>query len=106
MATAFSEVADTAEEVATEQRQVAREARSLDRQQRRGASWTQLTAGRSFGDVFALLASSIKQLLSVTTLLRSAVVTALMREGMSLRQIATRLGVSHQRLSAIRRQRR
>ena len=106
MATAFTEVADIAEGVAAEQKQLARDARALDRQQRRGASWRQLTADRSLRNLFDLLASSTKQLLEVTGLLRTAAVTALAHEGMSLRQIASRLGVSHQRLSAIRRRRR
>jgi hypothetical protein len=67
--------------------------------------WSRLLDGESASDVFDLLAVNVRRLVAVSGMLRGAIVEVLADEGFSMRQAAKRLGVSHQRISALRRRR-
>ncbi len=102
MATALLELAEAAEETARDQQKVARRARTLDRERGRGVPWSQLLERGSLSGLLDLLAASAARILDATGKLRRVVVGSLGVEGLSTRQIAKLLGVSHQRISALR----
>jgi predicted transcriptional regulator len=97
----LEEVATTADGVAYQQRQVASEARAMQRLRRRGLSWAQVLDAQRPPGVFALLRASGRGVTHVASLLSRAVALGLTEEGWSQRWIAARLGVTHQRVSAI-----
>lgn len=101
MSSALEEVAATADEVAHEQRQVAHGARAMQRRRDRGWSWATILDSEAAPGVIALLRSSARRLASATGRLAQALVNGLSGEGESRRQIARRLGVTHQRISAM-----
>ena len=96
---ALDDIAGTADEVATEQRAVARKLRAMKRQLDRGWSWRRVTD--ESGDVLGTLRESAKRLVGATGTLAATLAKGLAREGESRRGIAARLGVSHQRVSAL-----
>jgi len=51
--------------------------------------------------VVVLLGSSLRRLSETSSRVRGAVAAALVKEGLSTRQIAAHLGVTHQRISAM-----
>ncbi|MGI8808588.1 MAG: hypothetical protein ACR2KK_12225 [Acidimicrobiales bacterium] len=105
MATALLDLAEAAEETARDQQKVARRARALDRERGRGVSWAQLLERGSLSGLLDLLAASATRILDTTGNLRRVIVDSLGDEGLSTRQIARWMGVSHQRISALRNRR-
>ena len=101
MSSALEDVAKAAEEVSEEQQDIARRARSLEEKRANGASWASLldsSEGRGFGD---LLRRSARRATGAASRFTAALAHGLSAEGESRRKIASRLGVTHQRVSAI-----
>ena len=101
MGSALEEVAKAADEVSDEQRHIAQRARSLEEKRASGWSWSSLldtAEGRGFGD---LLRRSARRATGAASKFTAALAHELSVEGESRRRIAGRLGVTHQRVSAI-----
>ena len=99
---AFLEVvADTAEEVAADQAEVANQARSMQEARNRGASWSELVDGQGGIRLLDRLRSTGRKLAAATGRLSLGLAEGLRSEGLSHRAIARRLGVTHQRVSAL-----
>lgn len=102
IASTLERAADAAEESASEQQQAADVAREAARG-RRLDDWPvegpQLTGAVRL--VLNLLGSSAERLAGAVGGLRREWAAALAEEGVSIRQIGERLGVSHQRVSAL-----
>ena len=98
---ALDEVADAADETALDQQRLARRARSMSRQRRLGWSWEQILERERQPGLLVLLTRSARRLNEVSGQFRPALAKALDDEGLSTRQIAKRLGVTHQRISAM-----
>jgi hypothetical protein len=94
-------VAEAADEVADEQRQVARQARSMQDRRDRGVSWAKILDEDPSPTLLARLRRSCIRLGEATGRASRTVAAGLNLEGESLRKIARRLGVSHQRVSAM-----
>jgi DNA-binding NarL/FixJ family response regulator len=94
-------VAEAADEVADEQRHVAQQARSMQRRRDRGVPWARILDEEPSPTLLARLRRSGKRLTEAASRASRTLVGGLMLEGESRRQIARRLGVSHQRVSAI-----
>jgi transcriptional regulator of aromatic amino acid metabolism len=101
MSVALGALAASAEQTAIEQRQVAASARVLRRQREEGRSWSSILAQGEHPSLVHLLSASLRRLTETSGRFRAAVAIALAREGLSTRQIASRLGVTHQRVSAM-----
>jgi CRP-like cAMP-binding protein len=101
MSTALEDVATAADEVADDQRRVARRARAMQRQRDRGWSWAKILDREAEPGLLGLLRSSGRRLAESVALLAQALARGLTGEGESRRQIARRLGVTHQRISAM-----
>lgn len=101
MSAALEDVAAAAEEVAAEQRQVARRARAMQRQRDRGWSWAQILDREEPPPILEMLRASGRHLSGATRRLAQTLAGGLSAEGASRRQIARRLAVTHQRVSAI-----
>lgn len=97
----LEEVAAAADQVAADQKAIARQARAMKRQRERGWSWSRVLERQPSPDIVALLRSSRRQLGSATAAFVSMLAAALAEEGETRRQIAARLGVTHQRVSAL-----
>lgn len=97
---ALEDVAAAADRVATEQRQVARRARTMQRQRDRGWSWAEILDRDPAPGIFQLVRTSTKRLAAAARLGRT-VATGLASEGESRRRIASRVGVTHQRITAM-----
>lgn len=98
---ALEDIAQTAEEVADEQRRIARKARALAACHEHGASWAQLVDGKNATALLQLLRHSASLLACAARDLQTSLVRALVGEGLTTRQIGSRFGVSHQRISAL-----
>jgi DNA invertase Pin-like site-specific DNA recombinase len=94
-------VAAAADEVADEQRHVAHQARSMQRRRDRGVPWARILDEEPSPTLLARLRRSGRRLTEAAGRASRTLVGGLMLEGESRRQIARRLGVSHQRVSAI-----
>jgi hypothetical protein len=94
-------VAAAADEVADEQRQVARQARSMQHRRERGVSWAKILDEQPSPTLLERLRRSCIRLSDATGRAGRTVAAGLNLEGESLRKIARRLGVSHQRVSAM-----
>lgn len=105
MSSTLEDVAAAADQVADDQRQVAQRARAMQRQRDRGRSWLQILDGETGPGLLELLRSSLRRLADATGQLARTLADGLVSEGVSRRQIARRLGVSHQRVTAILRHR-
>ena len=92
-------VEQTAEQTALEQQRVAASARAL-RQQARERPWS-MVFDRSDQPLLHLMGGSVRRLGETNSRFRAALARALAIEGLSTRQIAARLGVTHQRISAM-----
>jgi hypothetical protein len=101
MSTALEMVATAADDVATDQRRIARLARSMQRQRDRGWSWAKVLDREAEPGLLELLRSSARRLAESAAQLAQALARGLAGEGESRRQIARRLGVTHQRISAM-----
>jgi hypothetical protein len=101
MSAVLEEVAAAADEVATEQRQVARKARFMQRLRDRGWSWAGILEAEKAPGLLELMRHSTKRLAGMTGGLATALAAGLHADGQSRRQIAGRLGVTHQRISAM-----
>jgi hypothetical protein len=101
MSTALEEVATAADDVADDQRRVARRARAMQRQRDRGWSWARVLDREAEPGLLELLRSSARRLAESAGHLAQALARGLAGEGESRRQIARRLGVTHQRISAM-----
>jgi hypothetical protein len=98
---ALDHLADSAEKTSAEQQVIADSARAMSEERRRGRSWGAILAGEGQPPVVALLGASLRRLTQTSGRVRTAVAAALLKEGLSTRQIASYLGVTHQRVSAM-----
>ena len=101
MSTALEVVATAADDIAADQRRVARRARAMQRQRDRGWSWAKVLDREAEPALLVLLRSSARRLAESAGQLAQALARGLAGEGESRRQIARRLGVTHQRISAM-----
>lgn len=101
MSTMLEEVAATADEVADQQRQVARDARAMQRQRDRGWSWARILERSPGQGVFQRLRHGARLLTQASVRVAEALARGLSEEGESRRNIGKRLGVTHQRVSAL-----
>lgn len=101
MTTTLEGVAEAADEVADEQREVARQARAMQRQREAGASWATVLDADRGTFVLDALRRCAQRLTALTGDLARLLARGLSAEGESRRRIAARLGVSHQRVSAL-----
>ena len=101
MSTPLEVVATAADDVADDQRRVARRARTMQRQRDRGWSWVKVLDREAQPGLLELLRSSARRLAESAGQLAQALARGLTGEGESRRQIARRLGVTHQRISAL-----
>jgi hypothetical protein len=101
MSTSLDGVAAAADEVADEQRQVARQARSMQRRRERGVSWGTILDEQPSPGLLQRLRESSRKLLESTGRASRVLAAGLIAEGESRRRVAQRLGVSHQRISAM-----
>ena len=99
----LEELANAADAVAADQRAVAKAARRMQHLRDQGRSWSRILADDAAAGegLTALLRRSGRRLAELTAKWSSLVARGLSREGESRRRIAERLGVSHQRVSAI-----
>jgi hypothetical protein len=101
MSTPLEEVADAAEAVADDQREVARRARWMQRLHDEGWSWSRILDHEESPGLLTLLRRSSRHLAGTLGQLAQTVAHSLAAEGESRRRIANRLGVTHQRVSAM-----
>jgi hypothetical protein len=101
LTTALRHLAESAEKTSAEQRVIADSARTMTEERRRGRSWAAILAGEGEPSILTLLGSSLRRLSQTSSRVRIGVAAALAKEGLSTRQIATHLGVTHQRVSAM-----
>jgi len=101
MAGALDQIAEAADETALDQQRLARRARSMTRRRRLGWSWSQILERERQPGLLILLTRSARRLHEVNGRFRPAFAKALGDEGLSTRQIAKTLGVTHQRISAM-----
>ena len=97
----LEQVADTAEQVAEDQRDLARQARQMQGQLDQGWSWSQVLDDQPSPGIVAKLRKTRLVVASLAAGLSATVARELSREGHSRRQIAGRLQVTHQRVSAL-----
>lgn len=100
-ADALEHVAAAANEVADDQRRIARDARSLARRHRQGRTWTQLLEDGTAVGLVRLLRDSATLLVATARRFQTGLARALAREGLRTREIGSRFGVSHQRISSL-----
>jgi hypothetical protein len=101
VAAELSEVAEHAEAAASGQQQIARRARAMERQRARGWSWAKILDREALPGIFDLARRSAKHMAEATRALAQVVASGLSAEGESRRQIGRRLGVTHQRVTAL-----
>jgi hypothetical protein len=101
LTSALDHLAESAERTSAEQKLIADSARAMTEERRRGRSWSAILAGEGQPSVLALLGSSLRRLSQTSSRVRTAVAAALAKEGLSTRQIAAHLEVTHQRVSAM-----
>ena len=101
MDASLEDVAAAADEVADEQRKVARQARSMQRRRDRGEPWAAVLDEQPSPTLLERLRRSARKLTEAVGAASHILAAGLVVEGQSHRQIARRLGVSHQRISAM-----
>ncbi len=101
VATALEQAGDVADGAARDQQRAAAIARDTARQQssHTPVDWAETTA--ALGTVLHLLGGSAERLAAAVGTVRRAWARALADERLPIRQIGARLGVSHQRVSAL-----
>lgn len=97
----LEDVVAAAESVADDQRRVAARARAMVRERKRGTPWSDILDREPSPGVLHLLRESARRSTATAGRLASVLASGLTEEGESRRQIARRLGVTHQRVSAI-----
>jgi hypothetical protein len=97
---ALEDVASTAEELTNEQREIAARARAINGLRLDGWTWEEIFDQRA-PNMFRLLRASAKKVATQIKLLNRIVAEEMSSEGHTRRQIAGRLGVSHQRVTTI-----
>ena len=97
----LADVATTADDLADDQRRVARRARAMVRERASGASWAEVLDREGEPRLLDLLRTNARRLAEVTGRLAQTIARGLADEGESRRQIARRLQVTHQRISAM-----
>lgn len=101
MHTPLDQVAASADAVADDQREIARQARSMRRLRQRDRSWGAIMDQQPVPAIIVLLRRSTRLLATVTVTFTAALARELAGEGETHRQIARRLGVSHQRVTTL-----
>lgn len=101
MSRTFEDLAKAADEVADDQRQLARDARAMQRSHDEGAPLGAVLDTEAGAGFVSLLRASVRRLASASGHFTQSLARELSREGESRRRIANRLGVSHQRVSAM-----
>jgi hypothetical protein len=101
VAKVLEEIASEADAIADEQRQVARDARTTQRRLDRGWSWSKALGEEQPTRMIERARDSTKRLARVSGRLGLTIARALTAEGESRRRIASRLGVTHQRVTAM-----
>ena len=101
MATPLEELAEAADAAAGHQRRIARRARALDRVRQDGTSWRTTLDGERRPGLVELVAAGARQVGEASTRFRGKVAQGLVAEGVSIREIARRFGVTHQRVSTL-----
>ena len=101
LSTALVDSAETAEDSARDQQEAARVARAAAADRGKGTPVDHPSTTQSIRLVLELLGRSAQGLAASVGGLRRAWADGLAAEGLSIRQIGTRLGVSHQRVSAL-----
>ena len=99
LAAALERLARAIEENSREQARAIREARAAARHERRRAR--QEPPGPKVREVLDLVSANTERMMTAAAELRRAWAAALAEQGLTRRQIATHLGVSHQRVSAL-----
>jgi hypothetical protein len=97
----LEEVARAADAAAGEQRRIAQRARAMARQRARGWPWARVLDEEPEPGLLRLMRTSAGRLTEAASRFGLALARALTAEGESRRQVARRLGVTHQRVSAI-----
>jgi hypothetical protein len=101
MRTALEDLAAAADEVADDQRIAARRARQMQGQRDRGWSWAKILDREPAPGLVELLRRSGRRLAAATSRVAGLLAAELRDEGESRRQIGRRLGVTHQRVTAM-----
>jgi transposase-like protein len=101
LATALDRAADTADESADEQREIAAAARRLAHERRSSASASGQETVRVVRYILESFGRNAEHLVSAAGEIRRAWAQTMAEEGLSIRQVGERLGVSHQRVSAL-----
>ncbi len=104
-ATALEHVADAVDETAHQQKSLARLARRSAGLLRGGMSWADLAERGVPRKLLAGLLEGAGRLTATAGRLRIATIGALIREGLTTRQVGRHLGISHQRVSHLQSQR-
>jgi hypothetical protein len=97
----LEDVAAAADRVADDQREIARRARVMQRQRDRGWSWARVLDRQSAPGIVELFRRSRRLLAATASSLTAGLARCLGDEGESRRQIASRLGVTHQRVTTV-----
>jgi hypothetical protein len=105
MTRVMEDIAIEADGIAEEQRHVARNARTMQRKLDRGMTWSKVLGDEQPVHLLERLRSSSRKLVKLTGHLALTIAKALTHEGESRRKIANRLGVTHQRVTAMLRNR-
>jgi hypothetical protein len=101
MMSTLGDVATTVDDAADDERDIARDVRTMQRQRDRGRSWAQVLDDQAGPGALASLRDSARRLAGAAAQLAHILAGGLAAEGQSRRQIARRLGVTHQRVSAL-----
>jgi ribosomal protein S11 len=100
---ALKAVADVAEDTAQASRELAEESRRASRERAQGAPVSSSMASGQFHRILRLGEEMAKGLLAATGALRRALVRQLAAEGVRVGKISRMFGVSHQRITTLRR---
>lgn len=101
MTSALDDLAATADETAADQRRIAHLARTARRRRAQGWSWAQILDREEGARLVELLRQSGRRIAETAAGFTRSLAAELRSEGASHRAIASRLGVSHQRVSAM-----
>jgi DNA-binding MarR family transcriptional regulator len=100
----LEKLATDAEEIAAQEHKVASEARAMQRLRKRGWPWARILDRERPPGLVARLRATSRLLTQLTTRFSRMLATAMVSEGHSHREIARRLGITHQRVTALLKQ--